>query len=68
MEEESSVEIETKEEEEEEDIFEIEIDDKTYCTNNDENGFIWELNEEGEQGDKVGYLRDGEPFFYADEN
>jgi hypothetical protein len=75
VEEDASVETETKEEdtetneeEEEEDIFEIEIDDKTYCTNNDENGFIWELNEEGEQGDKVGYLKDGEPFFYADEN
>jgi len=66
----ASVETETKEEveEEDEDIFEIEIDDKTYCTNDDENGFIWELTEEGEQGDKVGYLKDGEPFFYADEN
>jgi len=63
-----SVETETKEEEEEEEeIFEIEIDDKNYCTNDDENGFIWELTEEGEQGEKVGYLKDGEPFFYADE-
>ena len=66
-----SIETETKEEseeEEEEDIFEIEIDDKTYCTNDDENGFIWELNDEGEQGKKVGYLKDGEPMFYEDEN
>jgi hypothetical protein len=67
----ASVETETKEEEddeeEEEEIFEIEIDDKTYCTNDDENGFIWDLTEEGEQGLKVGYLKDGEPFFYADE-
>jgi hypothetical protein len=71
VEEEASVETETKdkeEEDEEEEIFEIEIDDKTYCTNNDENGFIWDLNDEGEQGEKVGYLKDGEPFFYADEN
>ena len=71
-EEEASVETETKEEveedEDDEEIFEIDIDDKTYCTNDDENGFIWELSEEGEQGAKVGYLKDGEPFFYADEN
>ena len=70
--EEASVETETKEEEEsedeEEEIFEIDIDDTTYCTNNDENGFIWELTEDGEQGEKVGYFKGGEPFFYADEN
>ena len=50
-----------------EEIFEIDIDDTTYCTNNEENGFIYELNN-GEMGDKIGYLKDGEPFFYADEN
>ena len=65
--EEVSVETDSKEEDEEE-IFEIDIDDKTYCTNNDENGFIWELTEDGEQGDKVGYFKEGEPFFYAEEN
>jgi hypothetical protein len=70
---EESIETETKEESndiesEEEEVFEIEIDDKNYCTNDDENGFIWELTEDGEQGEKVGYLKDGEPFFYADEN
>jgi hypothetical protein len=72
QEEEASIETETKdkeeEEEDDEELFEIEIDDKTYCTNNDENGFIWELTDDGEQGEKVGYLKDGEPFFYADEN
>ena len=57
----------TKIEEEEEELEIITIDDIDYCTNNEENGFIWELNEDGEQGDKVGYLKDGEPFFYADE-
>jgi len=72
VEEENSIETETKEEpveqeEDDEDIFEIEIDDKTYCTNNDQNGFIWELTEDGEQGEKVGYFVDEEPFFYADE-
>jgi hypothetical protein len=69
-EEELSIETETKEETEDDDeeIFEIEIDDKTYCTNDDKNGFIWELTEDGEQGDKIGYFKDEEPFFYADEN
>jgi len=57
---------ETKEEEDEE-IFEIEIDDTTYCTNNDENGFIYQLND-GEVGEKVGYFKESETFFYADEN
>jgi hypothetical protein len=61
----------TKEEENVEDEGELEIitiDDIDYCTNDLENGFIWELSEDGEQGDKIGYLKEGEPFFYADEN
>jgi len=53
--------------EEEEELFEIEIDDITYCTNNEENGYIYELTEDGECGEKVGYLKEGEPFFFADE-
>ena len=57
-----------KQEEEDEELVEIEIDDITYCTNDEENGFIYELKEDGEVGDKVGYLKEGEPFFYADEN
>jgi hypothetical protein len=67
-EEEEEVEEEKKEEEEEEELVEIEIDDITYCTNDEENGFIYELSEEGEVGEKVGYLKEGEPFFYAEEN
>ena len=63
-----SVETETKSEKSEEDLEVITIDDIDYCTNNEENGFIWELTQEGEQGTKVGYLKDGEPFFYAEEN
>jgi hypothetical protein len=72
--EEEEEEVETipvKEEQEDEEEAELEIitiDDVDYCTNDEENGFIYELSEEGEQGDKVGYLKDGEPFFYADEN
>jgi hypothetical protein len=45
-------------------MIEIEIDDVNYCTNDEENGFIYELNTEGEVGKKVGYLKQGEPFFY----
>jgi len=56
------------EEEDDGDLFEIEIDDKTYCTNDDQNGFIWELTEDGEQGEKIGYLKDGDAYFYEDEN
>jgi hypothetical protein len=52
---------------EEEELFEIEIDDVTYCTNNDETGLIYELSEDGDVGEKVGYFKDSEPFFYADE-
>ncbi len=58
---------EEEEEEEEEELFEIEIDDTTYCTNNEDNGFIYELTSDGDVGEKVGYLKEGEPFFYADE-
>ena len=28
---------------------------------------IYEINEDGEQGNKIGYIKDSEPFFYADE-
>jgi hypothetical protein len=68
-----SVETETREdlidkededEEDEEELFEIEIDDSTYCTNNENNGFIYELDKDGNVGKKVGYLKDGEPYFY----
>ena len=45
-------------------FMEIEIDDVTYCTNDDNNGFIYKLDEDGNVGDKVGYIKDGEPIFY----
>lgn len=60
-------EVEAIADEEEEEYIEIDIDDITYCTNNEENGFIYELTEDGDVGNKIGYLKDGEPFFYADE-
>jgi hypothetical protein len=64
-----SVETETKEplveeeEEEEEELIEIEIDDITYCTNNEENGIIYELDKDGNVGNKVGYLKEGDAYF-----
>ena len=51
------------EEEEEEELIEIEIDDITYCTNDENNGLIYELDKDGNVGETVGYLKDGEPFF-----
>jgi len=53
---------EQEEKDEEEELFEIEIDDITYCTNDENNGDIYEINND-EIGKKVGYLKDGEPFF-----
>lgn len=64
-----SVETETKEEvldeddEEEEELIEIEIDDITYCTNDENNGLIYQLDKEGNVGEKIGYLKDGEAYF-----
>ena len=51
------------EEEDEDDFFEIEIDDVTYCTNNEETGIIYEVDKDGDMGKRIGYLKDGEPFF-----
>ncbi len=71
-----SVETETKEEESvksldeeevEEELFEIEIDDKPYCTNNEETGFIYELDSDGDVGEKIGYFKEGEAIFYSEE-
>ena len=61
-------EVEVKEEieisDEEEELFEIEIDDITYYTNNEENGIIYEVTKDEEVGKEVGYLKDGEPYFH----
>ena len=66
-EEEEEVEEEEVVEEEndaEEEVFEIEIDDVTYYTENEENGNIYAVDADGNPGNKIGYLKDGEPFFY----
>lgn len=57
----------TEQEEEEQELFEIEIDDVTYCTNNDDNGDIYEMTEDGDVGEKIGYFKEGEPIFLTDE-
>jgi hypothetical protein len=66
-EEDEGEEEEEKEEEEKEtataDMFEIEIDDVTYFTNDEEDGYIHAVDKNGKPGKKVGYLKDGEPFF-----
>ena len=49
-------------EEEEEEVFEIEIDDITYYTSDIENGKLYK-NDDGEVGDEVGHLKDGEAYF-----
>jgi hypothetical protein len=65
--EESQEELEEKdeivEEDNEEELIEIEIDGVTYCTENEDNGFIYELDSDGNVGETVGYLKEGEPFF-----
>ena len=57
-----SIETEAKEDEDEE-LIEIEIDDITYCTNDEDNGIIYELDKDGNVGKKIGYLKDGEAYF-----
>lgn len=52
-----------QEEGEEEEVFEIEIDDITYFATHEENGILYEVDENGDPGKKVGVLKDGEPFF-----
>ena len=62
-EEEEEEEAEQEEEtEEEEEVFEIEIDDVTYYTSDIENGKLYK-NDDGEVGDEVGHLKDGEAYF-----
>ena len=52
-----------EEEETEEEVFEIEIDDITYFATHEENGILYEVDENGEPGKKVGIIKDGEPIF-----
>ena len=49
--------------EEDEEVFEIEIDDVTYFTNNEENGILYEVDETGEPGKQIGIIKEGEAIF-----
>ena len=52
-----------EDEEEEEEVFEIEIDDKSYYATSEENGLLYMVDDDGEVGEKVGIIKDGEPIF-----
>tara|TARA_Y100000022_G_C13202613_1_gene353466 strand:- start:118 stop:819 length:702 start_codon:yes stop_codon:yes gene_type:complete len=49
---------------EEDDVFEIEIKGKTYYTDDQENGIIYDVDDEGEISLEVGKLTNGKPTFY----
>ena len=62
-EEEEEEEEEDGEEEEEVELIEIDIDDVTYYAENEDNGPIYEIDSNGDPGNQIGYIKDGEPFF-----
>jgi hypothetical protein len=62
-EEEEVVEEEMDEEEESESVFEVTIDGAMYYTTNTTNGDIYEADENGDPGDKVGEFVSGQPLF-----
>ena len=63
-EEEEAEEEEAEEEEDEElEVDEIEIDGKLYFTTDDKNGTLYSVDEDGDIGDEIGYLKNGKPFF-----
>jgi len=55
--------LDSLEEEDDEEVFEIEIDDVTYFTTDEENGILYEVTSDGEVGNKVGIIKNGEPIF-----
>ena len=63
----SEEEVQTEEEEEvkeeEEEVFEIEIDDITYFATDEENGILYAMTKDGDVGEKVGIIKEGEPIF-----
>jgi hypothetical protein len=54
---------EEEEEEEGEEVFEIEIDDTSYFATDEENGILYEMTSDGDIGNKVGIIKNGEPIF-----
>ena len=61
--EEEAEEEDTEGAEEEEEVFEITIKNKVYYTNNEKNGTIYAVKEDGDIGDPVGNLVEGVPKF-----
>jgi hypothetical protein len=64
QEEQLDTEAEAESEDEEEEFFEVEIGDKSYCTSDELSGYIYELTEDGDVGDKVGIYKNGVATFY----
>ncbi len=56
--------IDIDDEEEEEEVIEIEIDDITYYCTGEENGTIYSVDDDGEIGEEIGKINDGEATFY----
>jgi hypothetical protein len=52
-----------EEDDDEEGVFEIDINNVTYYTNDEANGDIYEITEDGEPGNQVGRFIDGSPTF-----
>jgi hypothetical protein len=55
---------EESDEDEDEEYLEIELNGETYVTNDECNGFIFNLDDNGDIGNKVGYLKNQVPTFY----
>ena len=51
------------EDDDEEGVFEIDINNVTYYTNDEKNGDIYEITEDGEPGNQIGRFIDGSPMF-----
>jgi hypothetical protein len=49
---------------EDSEVFELEIDGKLYYATNEDNGIIYNINEDGDIGIEIGNLINGEPIFY----
>jgi ABC-type multidrug transport system fused ATPase/permease subunit len=60
---EEELEDDVEEVKEDEEVFEIEIDDVTYFTNNEENGILYKVDETGEPGKQIGIIKEGEAIF-----
>jgi hypothetical protein len=63
--EEENDDVEEKEQlSEEEELFSIEINNVTYCTNDETNGYIYELLENDDIGNKLGRFKNGKSYFF----